>query len=557
MEQMTPRSIGTTKAALVVTTGTQPVAVITEVTAHITEDDCPRGLRIAGPVQFETQTLDHLEQTVLECVHRILQPIQITPGKIEIAIANLNVSATQNRPTRISGFSADLPIFLATLSTLTRIPLPQNLVVTGHIADPNGHLRLVHHLPEKIEAAARQSITHFIHPDLDADYSLENLTPKELERIREKRFEHQAQMRIHTANNVADLLETILDPDDIATAALEVGYYQDQASFGANGTPVDQAVSFILVNHRKRFWNALEHAYLEGVMGKAVHTLEVFITHHSHLGKYPKNLGTDLHSLILSLPPLIRQRENVSILSVSQASRISQLAAPEDHDDLKYVFQLATGKVCANTNPVVLKTRNEEDTDEADQLLNLILNDISEETFAKEIGNDYDNARNVYTQEKVSAENEEEFHHIITAYYLHLTRHLHHHVVVTDLDHVATQAIPALDQAYQNQGGIRAATQEALHPTHGGLRTILDILTNHLKQQHIQNYRTTRITQAINPLDHQLKTTLTQKILNRLGNNLPDHLRDAPPEQFANHLPELLQVLADNIEAIAAYLKRV
>ncbi|MBW7939201.1 MAG: hypothetical protein H3C63_10490, partial [Candidatus Omnitrophica bacterium] len=185
---MTPKAIGKTRAALVVTTGTQAVAVITEVTAQAINDGNTERLRITGPAQWDPQIQQHIEETVLECVQRILKKVNITVNGFEISIANLNVSSTQNRPTTISGFSADLPIFLAALSAATQVPLPQNMVATGHIADPNGHTRLVHHLPEKIEAAAQQGITHFIHPALDTDPSLENLTPRELDRIRDKRF---------------------------------------------------------------------------------------------------------------------------------------------------------------------------------------------------------------------------------------------------------------------------------------------------------------------------------------------------------------------------------
>jgi len=554
---MTPKAIGKTRAALVVTTGTQAVAVITEVTAQAINDGNTERLRITGPAQWDTQIQQHIEETVLECVQRILKKVNITVNGFEISIANLNVSATQNRPIAISGFSADLPIFLAALSAATQVPLPQNMVATGHIADPNGHTRLVHHLPEKIEAAAQQGITHFIHPALDTDPSLENLTPRELDRIREKRFQHQNHMRIQSIHDIADLIETTIDPDDIAIAALETGYYQDQASLSTNGTPIDKTVNLILMDHRKRFWNTLEHAYLEGNTERSRRTLEAFITHQTYTGQYPKNFGADLHSLILSLPPLIRQKENSTTLSVDQASRIAQLATHENHDDLKHIFEIAAGKISESTWPIIKEMQTNQGTDDADRLLNQILFEISDENLAKEVGNHYDHARNTYRLEKITAENEEEFHNTITAFYLHLMRHLHHHIVVTDLEQAATQAIPTLDQAYQNQGGIRAATQEALHPTHGGLRTILDTLTNHLKHQHIHDYRTTRLTQAINPLDHQLKITLTKKILDRLGDSLPRHLHNAPPEQYANHLTELLQTLADNIGGIAAYLKRV
>ncbi len=553
---MTPKTIGKAKAALVVRTGTQMVAVITEITSHPLTDGSPNRLKIAGPVQCEPDTLDHLERTVLECAQRVLNLLRIVRTGFEVSVANLSASATQGRPTKIIGYSADLPLLLATLSTATRIPIPQSLVATGHIADPDGHLRLVHNLPEKIEAAALQGSTHFIHPTFDADPSLETLTPKELDRIREKRFEHQDHMRIQSIHNIVDLIEAAFDPDDIAIAALENGYYQDQAPLHFGGNHLDRAANHILMDHRKRFWNALEHAYLDGNVERSRLAMEAFVTHHTRIGRYPRDFGADLHSLILSLPPLIRQKENFPSLSVAQASQISQLAGPEDHDDLKYIFEIAAGKVSRTPRETHIRGALGHEGDDADRLLHQILLEISDDNLATEVGNHYDNARNTYRPEKVTVENEEEFHHIITAYYLHLMRHLHHHVVVTDLEQAATQAIPALDQAYQNQGGIRAATQEALHPTHGGLRTILDTLTNHLKHQHVQDYRTTRLTQAINPLDHQTQLRLTEKIMQLLGDKLPAHIREQPPERYANNLQEILLVLSHNLDQISQFFRR-
>lgn len=90
---MTSKAIGKTRAALVVTTGTQAVAVITEVTAQPINDGNTERLRITGPAQWDPQIQQHIEETVLECVQRILKKVNITVSGFEISIANLNVSA--------------------------------------------------------------------------------------------------------------------------------------------------------------------------------------------------------------------------------------------------------------------------------------------------------------------------------------------------------------------------------------------------------------------------------------------------------------------------------
>lgn len=84
---MTSKAIGKTRAALVVTTGTQAVAVITEVTAQPINDGNTERLRITGPAQWDPQIQQHIEETVLECVQRILKKVNITVSGFESILA--------------------------------------------------------------------------------------------------------------------------------------------------------------------------------------------------------------------------------------------------------------------------------------------------------------------------------------------------------------------------------------------------------------------------------------------------------------------------------------
>ena len=180
--------IGQAKTVILYQLEDRSIGVITEIIVRTVSEnsESPR-LVFSGPVKFDRKCKDHLESVVLPMMDKIIVTLDLPQTNYQISAVNLDASALLDRGVMISGFSADLPVALAMLSEALNIPLRQDVVSTGHIASPEGHLACVSGIPAKLEAAiASSEITQFVLPDPDRDGSSKTLTPGEYQSITER-----------------------------------------------------------------------------------------------------------------------------------------------------------------------------------------------------------------------------------------------------------------------------------------------------------------------------------------------------------------------------------
>ena len=165
------------KTALVVSDAGRAVGVIASVVAVARETEGTRGIRFTGPVAVSTATQDHARGVVLPVVDRILAYLQLAPLGYDLSFVNLGAASSLDLPLSATGLSADAPIFLSLLAAALGLAIPQDTVLTGHIASPDGDIVMVQSLPEKL-AAARDDpeIRRFLYPAFDA--SMRSLTPE-------------------------------------------------------------------------------------------------------------------------------------------------------------------------------------------------------------------------------------------------------------------------------------------------------------------------------------------------------------------------------------------
>ena len=128
------QAIGRTKTAFIPKPLVDPVAIITEIIAHAVPDDSGKRLDFRGPVKLDDETIRHLETVVLPIVDEFADQTGVPHKNHILSIENIGVTATRGKGLKISGFSADLPLFLALLSATLQLPLRQDVISTGHIS---------------------------------------------------------------------------------------------------------------------------------------------------------------------------------------------------------------------------------------------------------------------------------------------------------------------------------------------------------------------------------------------------------------------------------------
>jgi len=116
-------------------------------------------LVFVGPVRFAKKTQIHIRQIILPVIDTILDALGVEQSSFELCAENHAAASGLETGIDISGFSADLPVFMAMLGAVLGLEIPPDCVFTGHIAGVSGILTEVHSLDIKITCARSHSQT--------------------------------------------------------------------------------------------------------------------------------------------------------------------------------------------------------------------------------------------------------------------------------------------------------------------------------------------------------------------------------------------------------------
>jgi hypothetical protein len=112
-----------------------------------------------------------------------------------------------------------------------------------------------------------------------------------------------------------------------------------------------------------------------------------------------------------------------------------------------------------------------------------------------------------------------------------------------------------LERAFAKQGGAIAALAEARDGTHGGMRSILDILTEELKTEE-QGKEVLRAFQALDPTDWAAKVAFIGAFLKRHAADLGAEIASAPPERYANQYELIVRTYVGSMDRVKELLRR-
>ena len=166
--------IGRARTVLVSGRGDSQRAVISSIVARRIEPQAAdKRLRFCGSVKFSDSVQEHIRDTILPIVERIVERLELSQSSFEISAVNLAAASTLDMGVKVSGLSADVAVFIALLSEALQMPLSDDFVSTGHIASVEGDISAVSGIPAKLEAAKNDpTIKRFIYGDLEKDKSL-------------------------------------------------------------------------------------------------------------------------------------------------------------------------------------------------------------------------------------------------------------------------------------------------------------------------------------------------------------------------------------------------
>jgi hypothetical protein len=550
---------GRARATLVFGEGEHAKAVIVTVVARATGRIRSSELHFSGPVTFETRIAKHISDVILPIVNMIAASLGLGGRRIDLCVVNPGAASVFDIGVQIDGFSADVPVFLALLSACIQLPLPVEMVSTGHIASGSGDISAVGGLQTKLSVASGdESIKCFLCPALGEDHSLRDLCPGAAAEAYGAISNARRKLRVVTVSNIADLAHAVFTDEAILSAALKGGFLSAPSAPVSAPGPVEEVVRFLAEGNEKRFWDVLERHLLRGNSAEAKDLLYSYTQAYIREKVYPAGFGRRLAQLVGSLPPATRRlRLQFPLLDTSVCVKVGQFAVGGQVEDIRLLLDATAGKVGSEAAPLSRtgQTCGDGEGADAEATLDILMSEIDEVSLAETVGLPIDTARATYVLDSATVDSHDEFLDTISAFYLRVCRHVHPGACPADIEAARDEAVALIEGAFAGRGGLEAALAEARTPVHGGMRYVLDVMADRLKAERQIKHVNRVFKEALDPLDSLSRTSLMAAFLRRIGPALPEEIRAAPPERFAKHYEVIVKTYVESLNRVKEVLR--
>jgi hypothetical protein len=532
-------------------------SILSSINVSICKNKTER-LNFVGPVSFNDNTIRHVNEVILPIADEVALSLGQPLESFEISVTNVGAASGNDLGIQISGYSADLAVFIALLSAYMRIPVSNETAFTGHIASRSGDIRMVKALPAKMKTASENThIEKMVFPDTGMDKSISDLMPSNKKRVSDALISVKGKLICIPIQDISESLPHAFEDYQIVISSLNNGFFD--IHFIENGHPsaIEKTILFLGGQNKERYWTILKKTFQLSDGASVKILINTIIQYYISLEKYPINIGERIYSIVCAVPlQILRSKFEFPLLSVPNFSQISKYAKESDYDDLKNLFTaLVAGRVSGNNENKTINIENTKNDLDEHTNLNSIMAKISVERLTESIGVPIDSARASFPIQSITVRDHGEFNDIIESFFVHL--HLYTNRV-SDYKHVSTaspEANALVQRAFENKGGYDAALLECRNPINGGIRYVLDLMTEQYKYEEKEKFVNFVLKSALDPLNWELKVGLTKEILQRLENILPDEILNEPPEKFASHYEILVKSYVKSIDTFTQVIR--
>jgi len=553
-----PEAIGKAKAVLVFGRGAGALAVVTTVVARLGQSRSRQRLEFSGSVRFTRGVARHMNRIVLATVNEILVQLRLQPRSFDIALVPIGAIAAAGLRTRVSGSSADTAAFLAMLSAAIRLPLRQDVATTGAIDSWVQEIGPVEDLPAKFAAAAADpSIREFFYPFLDSDRSLMTLSPEAFKRVSAAIGEAKQTLLAYEVLGLQPLVDAATTPRARVLAALKSGYYERPIESENHGDSPDSVARFLCTQDRMRFREVLRAQAVAGRTRETKQLLAALAAFSIGRGVYPESLGSDLQSLVAGVPsPIRRRRSFYPLLPEDVCVHLGKLASAEDVDDYEVLRVVAIGKPQqSRVDGMDVRGGSAAESADVEPLVQAVFAEISADNLAQRIDQSIDAARASYSLDRVTFDSDDEVVDCVASFYVHLLCRDGGSLTAAQLDAAKSDSESLLERTFVNEDGVAAAFAEARYGTRGGMRFVLDAVTERLKAEAQSEHVSAILKDALDPLHREAKVAFMEALLRRVRPQLPDDLQDEPPERFVRKLGALASAYVRSLDRFSQIVR--
>lgn len=552
--------VGQTRLVLVFGTGDQARPVITDVIVRPVMDKGAPRLRYQDPKQFNKTAQDHIETVVVPLFESYCRQLGIPPGHFEVSVVNVGAASSRDIGIEISGYSADLALLPALLSARLGIALPQNFVCTGHIASTSGDVRIVQNVPLKLQAAmAVKGIERFIFPSLETDPSVAGLAPAECQRIRAALAAAGDTLELVPVGDVSEMLRAVVTEEVIISAALRHRYFERRfPRISTGGAALGRTARVLGGNLKVRFFTVLQSLLNAGDAAAANDLLKDWVDYYIRRQHYPTGSGVKLRRVLLAVPPLVRRtRLKSPLVSVGACIRLSQFATSRDYGDVLDLYRIAASDYADEAHWLTSVRCGKPAVGHPSEssTLAIVAAEISREHLAECIGLPIDGARASYTLESPIARSDAESRETVTSFCIHLAQYAGRVPGRVIFDNFGHDAQALLERTFAQYGGAAAACAEARTGVRGGLRFVLDRMTDQYKHECQEKHVAYVLSNAVDELDWSAKVRFVKEFFQRFPDSLPAECPPDSIERFAKNFQLIVQTHINGIDQLRQLLR--
>ncbi len=511
-----------------------------------------------GPVKFAEATVAHITGVILPIIDRICTALHAAPKTFELCVANFGATACHDLGVEVSGLSADLPIMLTMLSAALKLPLRDDFVATGHIASVVGDVVAVEGIPAKLAAAIdTRTVKRFIYGDLSNDRSLDVLSPQEKDAAVAAIMKACNTIEAKAVAGLDELLAEAFTEHAIVSSSLRNGFFHIPPPAEQAGDPVARAIAFLAGHNDVRFWQLLQRDFSTGEFERGLHLLEIYAVSFADKGQYPSHFGSRLLRLLCALPPAIRRLKlKYPLLNFGHCIELARLAGPSDFVDVPVLFDAVRGRVPGDDRWAGGQEDRVTSTVADCDLFDTITAEIRELALVRKFDAPIDSARASFVLAASTVRSYDEFLGIIESFFTHLLSYAHPETAAeADLDRAKDGATSLLARAFCNHGSLPGAFARAQTGIDGGMRSVLDAMTDRYRVERRAEYIETFLSKAFTGMDPAEQVRFARGALERLWPMLSEELRREPPERFVNRIDEVVRVYASSMAGIERMLK--
>ena len=182
---------------------------------------------------------------------------------------------------------------------------------------------------------------------------------------------------------------------------------------------------------------------------------------------------------------------------------------------------------------------------------------LDEVEIARNVGIAHDEARGAFGLRKNTVSSFDEFNNLIADYYSY---HIGHCVALGGriaAFEAAGRASEILEREYKRHGGnLMSAYRDANDGTNGGVRIILDVIAEQLKEESVERYVRHAFNRHVDPTSWDQRVEIIRQFIDRNRHVLGSSVDATHPERYAQNYDELIKAFMDALKRSSKIFKK-